>query len=182
MDEPRPPVPEDSGRAAAGGPALPDPPAPSPYASPGPAPVARPTPSLQVVSARKRAGMAVVIGGVLVVIGVFLPWVTASGLGVSASENGIKIGTFGTLILGAFAVARGLSMVRPSSFAINMGTPLIGGILIGVLMALRWSFLQSEVRDAQAQGLQASIGIGVWFVIAGTVLILAGGLLAQRRI
>ena len=48
-------------------------------------------------------------------------------------------------------------------------------------LALRWSFLQSEVRDAQAQGLQASIGIGVWSVIAGTVLILAGGLLAQRR-
>ena len=184
METPPPPPDNDADHDAdnnadqEAGPALPAPPTTSSFSPPPLAPRAV-SPAASV--AHRRAGVLVTLGGVLVVLGVFLPWVSASGFGVSVSENGIKIGTFGTLILGAFAVARGLSLIRPSSFAINLGTPLIGGILIGVLVALRWSFLQSEVRDAHAGGFQASIGIGVWSVIAGTVLILAGGLLAQRR-
>jgi hypothetical protein len=132
--------------------------------------------------ARQRAGAAVTIGGLLVVIGVFLPWVTATGPGFSASENGLDIGTYGTLILGGFAVARGLSMLRPATFSFNLGTPLLGGVLIAVLMALRWGHIQTEVRDAEAVSplIHASIGIGVWSVVAGTALILVGGVLARR--
>ena len=50
-------------------------------------------------------------------------------------------------------------------------------------MALRWNDLQNAVNDARAVSplIHASIGIGVWSVIAGTALILFGGLLARRR-
>jgi hypothetical protein len=173
----RPPDPKDPSDGTAGVPPMPAPPVPSSYP---PAITPPPVPRGSSVT-RQRAGTLVTIGGVLVVIGVFLPWVTASGPGVSASLNGIKIGTFGTLILGAFAIARGLSMIRPSSFGFSLGTPLIGGILIAILMALRWGHLQDEVKAAEAVGLSASMGIGVWSVVAGTALILIGGLLAQRR-
>lgn len=127
--------------------------------------------------------MLLTLGGVLVVIGVFLPWVTATGPGGSASVNGITVGTYGTLLLGGFAVARGLQTLRPDTFHFNLGTPLLGGILLAGLMALRWNDLQNAVNDARAVSplIHASIGIGVWSVIAGTVLILLGGLLARRR-
>jgi uncharacterized membrane protein YidH (DUF202 family) len=117
-----------------------------------------------------------------VAIGVFLPWVTASGPGGTASVSGITVGTYGTLILAGFAVARGLSMLRPDRFHFNLGTPLIGGVILAGLMALRWSDLQNTIRDTEAlgPGIEASIGIGVWLVIVGTALILLGGLLYHR--
>jgi len=180
MDSPGPPGSEDPG-AGAGGQPLPEPPAPAAYPPTSSTPAASSVPSEAAALAQRRAGMAVTLGGLLVVIGVFLPWVTATGPGVSISVNGIKVGTFGTLILGGFAIARGMSMIRPSAFGMNLGTPLIGGLLLAGLMVLRWGDLQNAVKEAQAAGLQASIGIGVWSVIAGTALILIGGLLAQRR-
>jgi len=182
MDNPPPPHPEDPG-AGAGGQPLPQPPEPSAYQPVSPAPIAPQGPSEAAVLTRRRAGMAVTLGGVLVVIGVFLPWVTATGPGGSVSVNGIKVGTFGTLILGGFAIARGMSMIRPSAFGMNLGTPLIGGALLAGLMVLRWGDIQNAIKEAEAVSplIHASIGIGVWSVIAGTALILIGGLLAQRR-
>jgi len=176
MDEQHPPDPHAA-------PPMPPPPTAPPYRAASQPPTGAPLPSQAVTSARRQAGVLVTFGGVMVVVGVFLPWVSATGPGGTVSENGISIGTYGTLILGAFAVARGMSMIRPSSFGFNLGTPLIGGILLAVLMALRWSFLQDQVRGARAVSplIHASIGIGAWAVVAGTALILAGSLLAQRR-
>jgi hypothetical protein len=122
----------------------------------------------------------VLIGGIVVVIAVFLPWLQASGPLGTVSQSGLKIGTFGTLILGGFAVARGASMVRPATFGLQLGTPLIGGVLILVLLAIRWGAIQQAIRDAEALSplVHASIGIGVWLTIAGAIAILAGGALA----
>ena len=126
-------------------------------------------------------GFMVLAGGLAVVVGVFLPWLQASGPGGSISENGIKIGTFGTLILGGFAIARGASMLRPDAIRMTLGTPVLGGVLIAVLMALRWSTLNQAVADARAiPGVSASIGIGVWLVIAGAACIVVGGLMSGR--
>lgn len=185
MDTPQPPGQEDPGAGAGGQPLpLPRPPEPAAYPPTNQGPAA-PPPGLSDVAAlaRRRAGIAVTLGGVLVVIGVFLPWVTATGPGGSVSVNGIKVGTFGTLILGGFAIARGMSMIRPSAFGMNLGTPLIGGALLAGLMVLRWGDIQNAINEAEAVSplIHASIGIGVWSVIAGTALILAGGLLAQLR-
>ena len=130
-----------------------------------------------------RGGLLVVAGGVLVVAGVFLPWlqVSSSLTGVSVTQNGLSIGTYGTLILGGFALMRGISMIRPNRM--QLGTPIIGGALILLLMLLRWSTLQDALTAARAIGpqIQASIGIGVWAVIAGACLVVAGGLLSPRR-
>jgi hypothetical protein len=137
---------------------------------------------IAVDPALRQAGFSVVIGGLLVVVGVFLPWVTASGPLGNASENGLAIGTWGTLILGGFAVIRGLSMLRPATIR-ALGSPLIGGVLLAVLMALRWSDLQQVITatEAQSPAITASLGIGVWCTIAGTALILAGSALVMLR-
>ena len=165
-----------------------DPQDPSPLPPPPAAPQGfSPEPPARQIVARNDSptpGMLVVAGGALAVVGVFLPWLTATAPGGSVSENGIQIGTWGTLILGGFAVMRGLSMLRPTTFRVQLGTPIVGGILILGLMALRWGALQDAITQAEAvgPGITASMGIGVWAVIAGGLCVVAGGLLQMRSL
>jgi hypothetical protein len=129
-----------------------------------------------------NAGWLVLTGGVLVIVGVFLPWVTASGPNGTFSTSGKDASEWGFLILGGFATVRGFSMARPEIFRFQLGTPLIGGVILAILAAMRWTDLQNALDVARAHaGYTASIGIGFWAVIAGTVLVLLGGVLAMQR-
>jgi len=168
----------------------PPPPSPPPSESDGDLPPATRPQGLRQPSVRPpaspaptSAGWLVFLGGVLVVVGVFLPWIQASAGGQSVSVNGITVGTYGTLILGGFALARGASMLWPQIVKIQLGTPLIGGVLILVLLGMRWGSIQQTLTDVRAQtpGVNASIGIGVYAVIAGAVLVLAGGAMTSPR-
>ena len=154
--------------------ALPEPPAP------GLGPTRPRRPALRG-AASPQAGALVLAGGVLVVVGVFLPWITASSALTTYSVSGKDASEWGFVLLGVFAVVRGLSMVRPAMFRFRFGTPLIGGVLLAVLLALRWSDLQSTLDLLRSTpGVSASLGIGIWSVMAGIVSILVGGLLALR--
>ena len=183
MDEDDPPI-------IPGSPMPPPPPAPAPDGSgyglgpgirQGPPPASRPS-GVAPHAGSRLPGVLVLAGGLAVMIGVFLPWLRATGPGGSVTENGLRIGTYGTLILGGFATARGASLLRPDTVRMQMGTPVIGGVLIAILVALRWGDLQAQVRDASVlPGFTASIGIGVWVVIAGAAAIVIGGLMSSAR-
>ena len=149
---------------------MPPPPPPSPLTGPSPA-----------FERSKAPAYLVLAGGIAVVLGVFLPWITLSGPTVlEHSINGLKIGTWGTLILGGFGIMRGIAALSPGPN--RLGTPVITGALIGVLMAIRWSDLQNAIREVQSHpGDTASIGPGVWLVIAGAVMLVVGGVRIQRR-
>jgi hypothetical protein len=148
-------------------------PAPAPTGSGG----GRPT-----VSKPDTGAALALAGGVLVVIGVFLPWVHASNGLATVSHNGIDIGTYGTLILGALAAARAFASIRGQSSPFTRGNSMITGGLILGLVALRWSTLQTYLTDERAvPGVTASIGLGVWAVILGGLLVLAGGALSTMR-
>jgi uncharacterized membrane protein YidH (DUF202 family) len=59
---------------------------------------------------------------------------------------------------------------------------LIGGVILAVLVALRWNDLQKVLDEVRSvPWVTASLGIGFWAVIAGTVLVLLGGVLAMQR-
>jgi hypothetical protein len=129
-----------------------------------------------------NAGWLVLAGGILVLVGVFLPWLTVTGPGGTFSRSGKDASEWGFVILGGFATVRGLSMARPGILRFQLGTPLIGGVILAVLVAIRWSDLQNALDTARTHaGITASIGIGFWAVIAGTVLVLLGGVMAMQR-
>jgi hypothetical protein len=145
----------------------------------GPTPASRPVPTRD---GNANAGWLVLTGGVLVIVGVFLPWITASGPNGTFSTSGKDASEWAFLILGGFATVRGFSMARPGIFRFQLGTPLIGGVILAVLAAMRWTDLQNALDVARAHaGYTASIGIGFWAVIAGTVLVLLGGVMAMQR-
>lgn len=162
---------------------LPQPPPQDPGQQPPPglggAQSARPVPPRE---GNANAGWLVLAGGILVIVGVFLPWITASGPKGTFSASGKDANEWAFLILGGFATVRGLSMAKPGLFRFQLGTPLIGGVILAVLVALRWNDLQKVLDDVRPlPGFTASLGIGFWAVIAGTVLVLLGGVLAMQR-
>jgi hypothetical protein len=117
-----------------------------------------------------------------VLVGVFLPWVTVSGPGGTYSASGKDASEWGLLILGGFATVRGLSMARPDRFRLGLGTPLIGGALLAVLVVMRWGDLQDILRTARSYpGITASIGFGYWTVVVGTACVVIGGIMAMMR-
>ena len=145
----------------------------------GPTQTSRPAPARE---GNANAGWLVLTGGVLVIVGVFLPWITATGPSGTFSASGKDANEWAFLILGGFATVRGLSMARPGLFRFQLGTPLIGGVILAVLVALRWSDLQKALDDLRSvPRVTASLGIGFWAVIAGTILVLLGGVMAMQR-
>ena len=145
----------------------------------GPTPSTRPAPPRD---GNANAGWLVLAGGILVLVGVFLPWITVTGPAGTFSESGKDANEWAFLILGGFATVRGLSMARPGLFRFQLGTPLIGGVILAVLVAMRGSDLQKALNDLRAvPGVTASLGIGFWAVITGTVLVLLGGIMAMQR-
>jgi hypothetical protein len=130
----------------------------------------------------RNGGWLVLAGGILVVVGVFLPWITVSGPGGSGSASGLDSSEWGFVILGGFAIVRGLSITRPDRFRFTLGTPLIGGVILVVLVVARWGDLQDALAAVRAYpGVTASLGIGIWSVIVGTVCVVVGGLMLLRR-
>ncbi len=149
-----------------------------------PPPGLGPTPASRPASTRDgnaNAGWLVVLGGVLILVGFFLPWITVTGPPGSVSQSGKDANEWVFVILGGFATVRGISMARPETFRFQLGTPLIGGVLLAVFAATRWGDLQNALDAAKHAGYTASIGIGFWAVIAGTVLVLLGGVMAMQR-
>jgi uncharacterized membrane protein YidH (DUF202 family) len=162
---------------------LPQPPTQSPAQQPPPG--LGGTHSARPVTPRDgnaNAGWLVLTGGLLVIFGVFLPWITATGSKGTFSASGKDANEWAFLILGGFATVRGLSMAKPGLFRFQLGTPLIGGVILAVLIALRWNELQKALEDLRTlPGVTASLGIGFWAVIAGTILVLIGGVMAMQR-
>jgi len=156
---------------------LPEPPQPGLSGDPG---LGRPSRAPVAGSTADRTpGWLVLAGGILVLLGVFLPWFSYDLGGVSRSTSGTD--QWGVILLGGLATARGLSMVQPGRFRFSLGTPLIGGAILAILVWSRWNDLRGTLDRATAAGITASIGVGFWMVVTGTACVLVGGVLALRR-
>jgi hypothetical protein len=156
---------------------LPEPPTPGLSAQPGFDGPSRQSAGRAPVD--PTAGWLVLGGGILVLVGVFLPWFTVTIDGTQRSTTGTN--EWGVMLLAAFAIARGLTLVRPDRFRFGLGTPLIGGVILVVLLVIRWNDIRDALDTASRLGFPASVGIGFYAAAAGTACILIGGLLSMRR-
>jgi hypothetical protein len=120
------------------------------------------------------------IGGAIVLLSTFLPRFTITTAAGTTSLGGLQATGFGTLILAGFAMAKGFEALRPGTVRMRLGSPVITGVFMAVLLALRWSDLQDGLDTAAGiPGMTASIGSGFWLNVMGTVLVLCGGALIQ---
>jgi hypothetical protein len=145
-------------------------------------PITASTPTPTPVEGSARVGGLLMLGGGLAVVlgAIALPWFSASGPGGSETVSGISGAGFGTLILAGFAVAKGLQTVAPDRVPFRLGTPILTGLLLLVLLGFRWSDISNGLDRANAiPGVTASVGTGFWLAVAGAIAVLCGGLLLQ---
>ena len=141
---------------------------PGPYAAaPAPQPtVTSPPPAPVVARSIPPAGIVVLIAGVVVALGAFLPWATVSNTFVSLSQTGINGGDgLISIALGAVMALAGYGTRRGGG---SWLTALIASLLT---IAFGWWELQDingRVADSTVALVQA--GIGLWMVIGGGVV------------
>jgi hypothetical protein len=114
------------------------------------------------------AAVGVTIGGLVVVAGAFLPWVTLMGISVNGME-----GSDGWLVIavGGLLALIGLANLKDEGRA----SVAIGGILLGLLaVVIGGSKVQSIQDIASADdvltGRLVQVGVGVYAIIAGGVI------------
>jgi hypothetical protein len=150
------------------------------------------------------AGILGLVGGALLALGSFLTWAEVSGGGTTVTAKGVD-GSDGyiTLVAGLVAVVAGIMMARGSTRVVAVLVILAGivGGGIGLYDALtaKDSVLDAaaeelaptlgasaqQVRTVLDQAIDAgqlsvSISIGLFIVIGGGVVALAGGILGLR--
>jgi hypothetical protein len=151
------------------------------------------------------AGILGLVGGALMALGSFLAWAEVAGGGTSVIAKGVD-GSDGyiTLVAGLVAVVAGIVIVTGTGRVLAAVLVILAGIVgggIGLYDALTAkdsvldaaaeelapSFEASaqEVRTVLDQAIDAgqlsvSIGIGLYVVIGGGVVALAGGILGLR--
>lgn len=130
-------------------------------------------------------------GGLLAFIGVFLPWATAKatffGATFSESANGFDDGLWGFLVLVLSLAVAALAFIKVRNMqiqALEKVPPTAPLILTGVLALIalfRWIYILSDgagdFGEAEAFGLEVSSGVGIWFVLLGSLAALGGALL-----
>jgi len=134
--------------------------------------------------AKQGAGL-MVLGGALLVIGSFLDWAEvsdpSSGLGDSETGIGGGDGWF-TLIFGAALLLVGYLIYAGQAANSPKWLGWLGwaGAVLGLALAVfEFTDINSDLDTIKALGLDGSLGIGVWLIIAGGVLGLIGAIMAK---
>ena len=175
-------------------PAVPPPiPAPAP---PTPARRAAVTSQAPVAKGAYWGARLMVVAGVIVAIGVFLPWITAyATYEGSVSANGFDLyGTNGELLvgLGVLIVVLGLlaSFFREYSALMRIGV-VVAAIAVGIALVDDYEIVQDIVSEITRRGYQAylqgqgtasaSFGLGIPVIGLGVLIAVVGALLGPPR-
>ncbi|MFC0864943.1 hypothetical protein ACFHYQ_21860 [Sphaerimonospora cavernae] len=131
-------------------------------------------------------GLLTLLGGGLVAVGSFLPWITITApiLG-TVSRNGIDGGGDGvvTLVLGSILFAIGLARVTASVPGWLQRLPIAFGALAGVIALADFGSVNeklAEISPSSSAYVAASVGSGLYMVAIGAVFATIGGLVTDQ--
>jgi hypothetical protein len=143
----------------------------------------------------------VLAGGVLAMIGAFLPWVTATVPGDSAlsfpgltlnrdafqlgNQLGFSADGVVLMVLGVVALVVGVTAVTPIAVPRWwQRIALLPGVLVTLVVFNRYGAIEQLVRTVKKDSgatLVASVGYGFWVAAIGGFLALAGGIILLAR-
>ncbi|ODU02867.1 MAG: hypothetical protein ABS81_16160 [Pseudonocardia sp. SCN 72-86] len=138
-------------------------------------------------------GIITAVGGLLAVVGSFLPWVTIqAGAFGSLSVAGTEGDGIITLIVGVLILAVGiLRLVKPSIPAIVQRLPILFGLIVvglGVYVIINLNSTMAEATGAGggiaadlAEALDISLGFGLIMTIVGGVVAIVGGIVVSKQ-
>ena len=118
-----------------------------------------------------KSTMVVLIGSVIALLGSFLTWVSIDGFG---SAGGMDEGGDGVItLIVAIGTAAAAIFLKDKARKISI---IVGGAIIfavGVINVL-------DINDTSSQlGVDISIGIGLWMVLAGGVIAAVGAFINE---
>ena len=164
----------DLAAAASGAPVM----APQPGVA-APLPVARPA------GGTNGPALGMIAGGIIVIVGSFLPWLTATAAFVGTiNRNGIDGGGDGIFT----AIAGGLLALGGVARAMRSGSPRMARILgvissavAGIIAVVDIGNVNSKVADltSNSSAVIATVGTGLYAVIVGAVVGLLFSFLAS---
>jgi hypothetical protein len=130
--------------------------------------------------------IAVVICGAAIVVGSFLPWITATiPLAGSIARSGIEGGDgFATVILGASAIVAGATSLSRGA-SVRKSAILVGALAV-VLAAFEYANTIVHVQDFGRQYPEfanlVSPGVGLAAIAIGAVGVLLAGLMSPKTV
>lgn len=129
----------------------------------------------------KRGEMALLIGGILMIVGMFLTFVTVEGPGGSASFNGSDAEEASPyFIAGGAAILAAIALYLMKG---SVGRKVVAGLAIALIafFGLFAAFTDiTEIGDLSGGGFEASAGIGLYLSGLAAVIALVGAVLALR--
>jgi hypothetical protein len=132
-------------------------------------------------------GIITGLGGVLIMLGSFLPWLTATiPLAGTITVNGMQGEGIGdgviTLVLGMIAVLLGVAQVTGNLPARWRLLPIMIGVLTGLIAAYAYNDVQGRIHSVTAESdlVTASVGMGIYTLFVGAGFAIAGGLFVRR--
>lgn len=131
-------------------------------------------PSAQIVDLCQYAMPA---GGLLMAIGVFLPWVTANFLGYTDSINGFDVGARGVLVfvLGLLLIGGYAALRLAPSLLGNRDLRRVVIVALAVIAVATIAIVATVGGDLEeAMGL-AKVGFGAYLAVAGSLLAVVSG-------
>lgn len=114
-----------------------------------------------------RVGIGIVLGGIAVAAGSFLPWITFDA-GAGTTIGGLDAGGTGvvTLPAGVVMILAGLVALR-RGWAWLLG--LAAAIAAGLTATVEIASIPGRVASGQLDA-SASAGLGLWLIVAGAVI------------
>jgi hypothetical protein len=125
------------------------------------------------------------LGGVLIVLGSFLPWLTATApLVGTISRNGMEGGDgIITLVLGVVTILIGVTQLTATNLpTLVQRSTIVTGAITGIVAIINYLNVQRRIEDVREESelIAASVGAGIWTLIVGAVLAIVGGVLVRK--
>jgi hypothetical protein len=127
-------------------------------------------------------GFVAVAGGVLMVLGSFLPWATVDGVLGNQSVSGMEGDGVITVVLGLVAAALGVvAVIRGGGIGKGIGILLVAA-LAGLILAIDWAQIEDLAADSIFEDvISFNTGIGMYTIAVAVIVALAGGILTLSR-
>jgi hypothetical protein len=135
------------------------------------------------------------LGGLLIVFGSFLPWLTATApligtVNVSGMQGGGD--EVFTLVLGVITILIGVTRLTATNMpALLWRSSIVTGVITGALAIYDYNSVQDRITEmktaAKAAGdlpfdipVIANVGTGIWVLFVGAALAIVGGMLIRK--
>ena len=150
-----------------------------------PQPPAPPPPSGLMRNPIVPAATLTGLGGLLIVLGSFLPWLTATAPFVGTiSTNGVQGGDgIITLILGVVTILIGVTQLTATNMSgFLQRSSIVTGIITAIVAVVDYNSVQERIEEVKGQSelVVGTVGTGIWTLFVGAALAITGGLLTRK--